>query len=192
MTDDALVWYAAYGSNLHLPRLTCYLQGGRPPGASRTYTGCRDRSLPRAVARVELPGSIRFGGDSPVWGGGVAVLHPVGAGPVTATAYLLTREQVCDVVAQETRQRCGDVVDLDTVPGGSGWYDDLVRTEHEGRPVYALASSEPPPTNPPGSRYVSMMLQGLMATHGWSRARATAYLTGITGMPTPDGDLPTG
>jgi hypothetical protein len=181
--DTDLVWYAAYGSNLHLPRLTCYLEGGCPPGASRTYTGARDTAPPRDVAPVQLPGSLRFGGESPVWGGGVAVLEPAGAGPVAATAYLLTREQVCDVVAQETHQECGTVADLEAAPGGTGWYDDLVRTEHEGRPLYALASESPPATNAPGATYVSMMARGLMASHGWSPQQCAAYLSRIPGMP---------
>jgi hypothetical protein len=180
--DVELVWYAAYGSNLHLPRLTCYLEGGCPPGGSRTYAGCRDGAPPRDVAPVQLPGALRFGGESPVWGGGVAVLEPTRGGPVAATAYLLTREQVCDVVAQETHQECGEVDDLEDSPGGTGWYDDLVRSEHDGRPLYALASDNPPPTNPPGATYVSMMARGLVASHGWSPQQCAAYLSRIRGM----------
>lgn len=172
-----LVWYAAYGSNLHRPRLTCYLEGGCPPGSARTYEGCRDASPPRAVVPTSLPGTLRFGGESPVWGGGVAVLDPDGDGPVAVTAYLLSREQTCDVVAQETRQATGAVTDLDGVPGGTGWYDDLARHEHEGRPVYALASRTPPVPNRPGATYVSMMVRGLMSDHGWSRADCAAYLS---------------
>lgn len=177
------MWYAAYGSNLHLPRLLCYLQGGCPPGSSRTYTGCRDTTPPREVRPVQLPGSLRFAGTSPVWGGGVAVLEPAGDGPVAATAYLLTRQQVCDVVAQETRQECGCVTDLEAAPGGTGWYDELVRADHDGRPLYALASATPPATNPPGATYVSMMARGLMATWGWTPQQCASYLSRIAGMP---------
>ena len=31
------VWYASYGSNLARDRFLCYLEGGRPKGATRTY-----------------------------------------------------------------------------------------------------------------------------------------------------------
>ncbi|MGW8332136.1 hypothetical protein ACWGLE_30040, partial [Streptomyces sp. NPDC055897] len=40
--SDGLVWYASYGSNMHLDRLAHYIEGGRPAGAARSYPGCRD------------------------------------------------------------------------------------------------------------------------------------------------------
>lgn len=40
------VWYASYGSNLSSRRFSCYLCGGRPPGAIRTYPGAHDRTAP--------------------------------------------------------------------------------------------------------------------------------------------------
>ena len=51
-TDDP-VWYVAYGSNMSAARFGCYISGGRPPGARRTYLGCRDQSPPRPVHVVE-------------------------------------------------------------------------------------------------------------------------------------------
>ena len=198
-----LVWYAAYGSNLHLPRLTCYLAGGTPPGSLRSYAGARDTSPPRAVVPVWLPGRVRFAGDSPVWGGGVAVLHPDDragraatvsrsgetpddragraatgsrSGEVAATAYLLTRAQVCDVVAQETRREAGAVSELEAPLGGSGWYDALVTDELQGRPLVALAATDPPPSNAPGATYLGMLVQGLRETRGWSREQCADYL----------------
>lgn len=190
-----LVWYAAYGSNLHLPRLTCYLAGGTPPGSQRTYLGARDPSPPRAVAPVWLPGQVRFAGDSPVWGGGVAVLeHPddrtgspagdragsaatvSGSGGVAAQAYLLTREQVCDIVAQETRREAGAVGELAAPLGGTGWYDALVTDVLDDRPLVALAATDPPPPNPPGTTYLTMLTHGLRATRGWSAEQCADYV----------------
>ena len=48
-TDDP-VWYVAYGSNLRAARFGCYLAGGRPDGACRTYDGCRDRTRRAATS----------------------------------------------------------------------------------------------------------------------------------------------
>lgn len=189
--DVDLVWYAAYGSNLHLPRFRCYLEGGRPPGSSRTDRGCRDTSPPRRVAALWLARSMRFGGTSPVWGGGVAVLETGRPGRVAATAYLLSHEQVCDVVAQETRQECGAVRDLDAPPGGSGWYDILLRTHHEDHPAYAVAASAPPGTQAPTPGYLTTVVRGLMSSRGWSAPRCADYLAELPGMETWDRDAVT-
>ena len=101
--DGPVVWYAAYGTNLSTARLTCYLSGGRPPGAARRYDGCRDPSPPRDVRPVELPGRLSFAGESSVWGGGMAFYTPGPDGVVHARAYLLRLEQLGDLVAQEAR-----------------------------------------------------------------------------------------
>lgn len=42
---EPLVWYAAYGSNLAAARFRCYVVGGRPAGAARTYPERRGRAL---------------------------------------------------------------------------------------------------------------------------------------------------
>ena len=208
---DDLVWYAAYGSNLHVPRLTAYLVGGTPTGSRRTYLGARDPSPPRAVTPVWLPGGLRFAGDSPVWGGGVAVLSagPVASstpgdrartgatvsrsggcglshagstatesrtGDVAAQAYLLTREQVCDLIAQETRREAGAVSELQTPLGGTGWYDALVTGVLHGRPLVALAASDPPAPSAPGATYLTMLTHGLRASRTWSAEECADYV----------------
>jgi len=64
-TDD-LVWYVAYGSNMLAARFDCYISGGRPPGARRTYLGCRDQSPPDRDIGIRLTGSLSFAGSSTV------------------------------------------------------------------------------------------------------------------------------
>jgi hypothetical protein len=115
---DQLVWYVAYGSNLLWSRFRCYLTGGRPDGARRTYVGARDRAEPALVARVQIPGRIVFAGESSVWGGGMAFLYPDAAGSVAARAYLITLEQLNDVVAQEIHQPTGTDLGLQSVLSG--------------------------------------------------------------------------
>lgn len=66
------VWYAAYGSNLDRDRFLTYLGGGRPPGATRTYPGARDRRPPANDRPLLLPGALFFAWESPTWGGGIA------------------------------------------------------------------------------------------------------------------------
>ena len=88
-TDDP-VWYLAYGSNMSAARFGCYISGGRPRGARRTYLGCRDQSLPRRDIGIHLAGGLTFAGESRVWGGGMAFYNPHVDGELAARAYLLT------------------------------------------------------------------------------------------------------
>ena len=110
-TED-LVWYVAYGSNMHAARFGCYISGGRPRGTRRTYLGCRDQSPPHRAIGVHLSGGLTFAGRSSVWGGGVAFYNPHADGEVAARAYLLTFGQFSDVVAQEVRRPVGSDLTL--------------------------------------------------------------------------------
>src|SRR5262245_47282713 len=113
-TEDP-VWYLAYGSNLSAARFTCYLRGGRPPGALRSYEGCRDRSPAARDVGLRLPGRLTFGGVSTVWGGALAFHDRRAEGSLAARAYLVTFGQFSDVVAQEARRPVtGDLVPTET------------------------------------------------------------------------------
>ena len=98
------------------------------------------------------------------------------SGEVAAQAYLLTREQVCDVVAQETRREAGAVSELEAPLGGTGWYDALVTDVLHGHPLVALAATDPPPPNAPGATYLAMLVRGLRATRGWSAEECADYV----------------
>lgn len=182
-TQD-LVWYVAYGSNLKASRLRCYLAGGRPPGATRTYSGCRDGSAPRAVLELCVPGAMAFGGRSTVWGGGVAVYDPSADGVLAARAYLLTRDQVGDLVAQETRRPPG--TDLDLSPGslvGAGLYDTVVGLGvRDGVPMLTLTAGRPVPVRAPAEGYLRVILSGLAEAFGWEVERRVRYLLAARGV----------
>ncbi|MGW9173411.1 histone deacetylase [Streptomyces decoyicus] len=133
LTPVGRLWYAAYGSNMHLDRLTCYLAGGRPHGGLRTYPGCRDPRRPLRTTPVMLPGLLYFATESQVWTGGRAFydpgpgadpgpdpgLAPADGGPgrpdaheLPARAYLLTLSQFSDIAAQEMYREPGGDLDL--------------------------------------------------------------------------------
>src|SRR5215210_6185847 len=82
-TDDP-VWYVAYGSNLSRERFRAYLEGGRPAGSQRHYSGGRDTTPPHQSRVLRLGGRLVFAGISTVWGGGLAFLDPDGEGEVVA------------------------------------------------------------------------------------------------------------
>ena len=189
MSDAAAqqVWYAAFGSNLNPARLARYLAGGRPPGANRDYEGCRDPRPPSRTRAIDIPGELRFGGVSRVWGGGMAFYVPGGTGVVHARAYLLRAEQFADIVAQETRQPVGRALALaekgPTHHGLSETYDvvlDLGRLD--GHRVVTLSSSREHDPNPPSVAYLRTMVEGLAEGFDLDEDARVAYLAAAGGM----------
>ncbi|GLY25404.1 hypothetical protein Misp04_51350 [Micromonospora sp. NBRC 101691] len=192
MSSD-LVWYVAYGSNLHAARLGCYLGGGRPPGGLRTYPGCRDRRPPRRDVPVFLPGGVYFTGESRAWTGGMAFYDLALPGLVAARAYLLTAGQFADVAAQEMYRPPGaDLVALavaverGSVAVGPGRYETLVCAGHrEGYPLLTFTApwrAGDVPWNPPAAAYLGLLAAGLAESHGWAVDRIVDYLAARPGV----------
>ncbi|GAB2709646.1 histone deacetylase [Kitasatospora kifunensis] len=189
-TDQALLWYAAYGSNLHLARLTSYLAGGRPAGGARVYPGCRDPRPPRDSRPIRLPGLLYFALESAVWTGGMAFYDPDtpdGRAGTAARAYLITAAQLSDLAAQEMRRRPGTDLDLREVLRegravlGPGRYETLVHPgDLEGRPLLTFTAPwhlAQAPLAPPSAPYLRHLAAGLRETHGWDTATIAAYLS---------------
>jgi hypothetical protein len=122
-SDDHLVWYAGYGSNLLRARFDCYINGGTPAGSTRTYTGCRDKTPPRADRQVKLPHQLYFADRSEAWGGAVAFISPTPSNATTfARMYLITYGQFNDVVRQENGLAIpGNII----VPPLTNWPEQL-------------------------------------------------------------------
>jgi hypothetical protein len=192
------VWYAAYGSNLSVARLNYYREGGRPPGAARTYPGFRDRAPARAVRGLILPGTVYFAWESPVWTGGVAFYS---AGQVedwpreaASCGYLFTLEQFEDLVAQEMYREpgAGARIELDAVVRdgavrlGEGRYETVLYLgECDGYPVLTCTAPWDPATvelRPPAPRYLKILAEGLRESHGWPAERIHDYLAGLPGV----------
>ncbi|MFE4516293.1 histone deacetylase [Kitasatospora sp. NPDC056783] len=194
----ALVWYVAYGSNLHAARLARYLRGGRPAGAARAYPGCRDRRPPRRTVAAVLPGTVYFAGRSPAWGGGSAFYDPAASGEVPCRAYLLTLGQFSDIAAQEILRSPGADLDLTRVLAdgraelGPGRYETLLRVgERDGHPLltftapWGVAGAE---LAAPSAPYLRHLAAGLAESHGWGPWRTAGYLAtrpGAAGHWTP-------
>ncbi|WP_228718297.1 histone deacetylase [Kitasatospora acidiphila] len=184
------IWYAAYGSNMAVERLRCYVQGGQAAGGVRTYPGCRDRGMPSAARGVELPGRLYFAGVSGQWGGGMG-FYEAGAGVVPARAYRVTVGQFSDIVAQEMYRPPGADLDLATVLAtgrdelGPGRYETLLLVgEVDGEPMLTFTASWSPaeaPLNAPAEAYLRQLAAGLAEAHGWSTERIAAYLASRPG-----------
>ena len=172
------VWYAAYGSNTDAARFDCYLRGGRPVGGARAHPGCRDTSPPVATRALWLPGSIYFAGASTVWGGGMAFYDPDQPGPVAARGWLITVQQLADLITQEMHEEPGSRPDLeheilavlDRSPEGAhrlgpGRYETLVTTRAlDGTPVVTFTADGAHPEHErsePSGHYFATIAAGL-------------------------------
>jgi hypothetical protein len=191
-----LIWYASYGSNLLCERFLCYLQGGRPEGAARTYPGARDRSAPLDSRPMWLPGGVYFATRSLVWGGGRALYDPAMPRRAAARAYLITAAQFSDVAAQEMGREPG--ADLNLRPlltgrtgrleVGAGHYETMILAgRRDGIPVITFTAPwryggvDAPPLTPPSEAYLTMLARGLCESHGWNAEAAGRYLAGLPG-----------
>jgi hypothetical protein len=179
------VWYASYGSNLSSDRFQCYLSGGRPEGASRTYPGARNPNPPEDDRALTLPGEMFFAWESPTWGGGIAFYDAAAAGATLTRAYLVTEQQFADVAAQEMHRQPGADLDLSQVlehsrdEVGPGRYETLhLVGELEGAPVLTFTTPDPAGLqhNSPAPAYVRMIAEGLREAHELSDEDIAAYL----------------
>lgn len=189
------VWYVAYGSNLASRRFGCYLRGGRPAGGRQRYVGCRDPSDPAQVVSLEVRGGLVFAGSSTTWGGGTAFLDPAAPGRVACRAYLVTVDQLADVVAQEVRRPPGGdfaaalasaLPRLDTVQVmGPGRYETVIHLGvHAGAPLLTVTTADIRRLElaAPGELYLRWIADGLREAHGWPPERIAAYLAGAPGI----------
>jgi hypothetical protein len=184
------VWYAAYGSNLDPDRFACYLRGGCPPGATRTYPGTRDRGDALEDRALVLSGRLSFAWKSPTWGGGIAFYEPGGETTVLARGYLLTAAQFSDVIEQEMWRAPSVDHDFAEVLGsgrqviGPGRYETLhLAGEVDGRPVVTFATEDVAALGlrAPTAAYVATIARGLRRTHGIDDAAIVDYLLACPG-----------
>lgn len=166
-----LVWYVAYGSNLCADRLACYLRGGTPAGGRRPTPGARDPSPPRDWRRVVVPHPLWFGGPSRTWRGGPAFLDVEHVGEAVGRAWLVTRDQLADVVAQENGLPVGavDLAEDHLRDGGvavaDGPYGRVVALAAvDGRPAATCTYVRRPAGRAPDPAYLEVVRAGLVET----------------------------
>jgi hypothetical protein len=186
----AHVWYVSYGSNMSASRLACYIEGGRPPGGSRTNPGCRDRTPPLRSVSVDLPGRLYFAGESPQWGGGAAFYDHETPGPTAARGYLVTPGQLADIAAQEMYRDPSPEDPLEQVvlsglaegrrAMGTGRYETLVEVGRlDDLPMYTFTSAHGAhdvPHTGPAPAYRAVLAEGLRESRHWDDERIAAYL----------------
>ena len=187
------VWYVSYGSNMSRGRLLCYLQGGRPSGATQAQPGARDPRPPVADTPAHLPGRVYFAGNSLTWGGGIAFYDHDRPGPTPARAYRITIGQFADITAQEMGREpvAGSEVEELLAAGapagsymiGPGRYETLLNVgEREGLPMLTFTSPDGfdgVTHAAPSSAYLAMLARGLREGHGWADEQIAGYLDSV-------------
>lgn len=196
LPTEGEVWYVSYGSNMSASRLSCYLEGGCPPGGTRHNPGARDPRPPRHSAGVELPGSVYFAGDSSQWGGGVAFYDHHTPGPAAARAYLVTAQQFADIAAQEMYRvpDPDDPIEEIVLGGldpeldgrhhvGPGHYETLVEVGVvAGAPLLTFTAPhglDHVEHTVPSEAYLAMLGEGLREAHGWDEEQVAAYFADV-------------
>lgn len=185
------VWYASYGSNMHMDRLAAYIAGGTPPGATRTYPGCRDRRAPERSIAVELDGSLYFATESPVWTGGRALYDPTAPGSMRGRAHLVTAGQMSDIAAQEMYREPGADLDLTSAlrdgrdEQGPGRYETLICPGTiEGVPVLTFTAPwtlRDVEVLTPSAPYLRYLAGGLLESGPWQEQDIAEYLASRPG-----------
>ena len=169
-------------------RFHCYISGGRPRGARRTYLGCRDKSPPNRDVGIRLAGGLTFAGSSTVWGGGIAFYNPHAGGELAARAYSITFGQLSDVVAQEVKRPVGsDITLTDGVDRrwevASDVYETLLHVgDRDGLPMFTITSLQDLQPAPPSVPYLRTMLDGLGEVFGWTVEARVRYLLRAPGV----------
>jgi hypothetical protein len=178
ITEDHLVWYAGYGSNLLRERFDCYIKGGQPKGSTRTYPGCRDKADPRADSPVTLRHEFFFADHSKAWNGAVGFIRPVASNAATlARMYLISYGQFNDVVRQENGKAVpGNMIvpPYEYLSRGNHWeiagvrlYGRLIKTgAKDEHPILTFtATRDDFVVGPPSEAYIKMIVSGLEETY---------------------------
>lgn len=169
----------------------CYLHGGCPPGATRTYPGAREPADALDDRAFVVPGQVAFAWRSPTWGGGIAFLDAGAEGEALARAYLLTWRQMADVLEQEMWRAPGAnldaarLIDDGRLQLGPGRYETLhLVGELDGRPVVTFTAPDIDALGirAPADAYLATMARGLLAAHGLTAGAVADYLAGCRGV----------
>ncbi|GGF28025.1 hypothetical protein [Echinicola rosea] len=188
------LWYASYGSNLLEERFLCYIRGGKPLGATKTYQGCVDKSVPTEKKGIEIPYRLYFAKNAKIWhGGGVAFIHREKSGSerTLACMYRITHEQFYDVVKQENGLPQRPEIDLEQVIaqgnmvlGAAGWYDHLLYLgKQDGEPIFTFTAKQLfQPYVEPHESYLGTIIRGIKVVHALTDEEIFDYLAVKAGI----------
>ncbi|MFD1094352.1 hypothetical protein [Salegentibacter chungangensis] len=193
------VWYACYGSNLLKERFQCYIEGGTPKNAKRTYPGCTDKNFSGISKPIRIPGELYFAKSSKTWSGGGAGFIRTETSNKEETLgrrYLISEKQFIELVQQEIKFDGEFHIDLEQVKQNGfldmengSWYGKIIYlAELEGCPVFTFTNEAylEKEINAPHPFYLKIIIEGLKETYGMEETEIENYLIskkGIKGFP---------
>ncbi len=195
MRNFERVWYACYGSNLMEDRFLCYIGGGTPKGAKRTYVGCNDKALPKANKSFMINHELYFAKSSKTWSGGSAAFIKPQEDKSAKTygkIYSISNSQFIDLVKQEIKFEehldvdFKKVIDQEYLDIATNvWYDRILFLGyHEELPVFSFTNSEflEDEINAPHPFYLEKIIVGLKQTYQFTTQEIVNYLQDKKGI----------
>lgn len=171
------IWYASYSSNLWEERFLCYIRGGQPEGAAKSYPGCTDKTLPTDKEEIYICSEMYFAKSSGNWeNGGVAFIKTNfdEQQQTLGRMYLITKEQFIDVVKQETDFKGELTIDFDkAISDGSlvfrdgSWYGNIIFLGNQyDQPIFTFTHQDNiSPTTKPCNKYLRTIVKGIHETY---------------------------
>jgi hypothetical protein len=195
MKQPDKIWYASYGSNILESRFHCYIAGGKPDGATQTYAGCTDKTLPEDNQEIYINSKVYFAKEAKTWnGGGVAFIKNQFEDDVQSPGrmYLITADQFVDVVRQEIGHQGSLDIDLQQarsdgslIAKEEAWYGKIIFLgEQQGYPIFTFTNESDlvSEINPPNENYLLTIMRGLRETYNLSNSEIVSYFRNLEGI----------
>ena len=166
MSNNNLIWYVCYGSNLCLNRFMCYLTGDGNDKyniQANSKRKCNDQTPPIDSRIIEIPFELYFARESRTWKEmGVCFIDPNKKSKTVGRAYLITEKQYEHIWCWE---------------GKNNWYPIQIELgEIDGvKAVTFTAASRNIPDKKPCDLYYQVVRDGLIEC-GLSCEEADYYL----------------
>ncbi len=193
--EDAYIWYACYGSNIRKARFLCYIQGGTPAGAVRSFEGCTDTTEPLDSRPFQINRELYFAKKAVTWnGGGIGFLKPDkdSQSKTYGRIYKISLGQFKDLLKQELRVKGNVPVNLERLKCDGffnclpeGRYGHLLHLgEIEGLPVISFSSERflKEQINPPAEAYLSTIIRGLREIYSLKDEELIRYFQDLDGI----------
>ncbi|WP_158825764.1 hypothetical protein [Mucilaginibacter lacusdianchii] len=186
------VWYVSYGSNLLKERFLIYINGGKFPGSTAVYLGCKNKSLPKDCQDIYINSELYFARTSKSWNGAVAFIRTqFSAKEITlGRMYLITKEQFIDIVKQENSIKNDLDIDFNNVINkqssiiSNGFYGNILFIGNQDNyPMFTFTNKEDiQEPKRPTKEYLSAIIRGIKQTFGYNNEIIFDYLTSKKGI----------